>query len=85
MEALWTVQEDCGLGDLGFPGSRFTWSNKRHDCSFTHERLDRAYSNRGWSGLFKEVSVQVLAARSSDHNPLLVNYAEQGRSKADKK
>lgn len=35
-----TVQEKCGLSDLGYKGSKFTWTNCRHDESFIKERLD---------------------------------------------
>jgi hypothetical protein len=40
-----SMLEDCQLSDMGFFGSRFTWSNKRHDRSFTKERLDRVVTN----------------------------------------
>jgi hypothetical protein len=72
------VLEDCHLGDLGFFGSRFTWSNRRLDNSFTKERLDRAVANPKWCLIFPKVSVLVLVARTSDHSPLVISFDEDG-------
>lgn len=57
MEAFHEALEDCNLGDLGYQGSRFTWSNKCQDESFTRERLDKAYANRGWNDFYNNVVV----------------------------
>ncbi|KAF5459757.1 hypothetical protein F2P56_019677 [Juglans regia] len=43
---------DCGLMDIGFEGSKFTWSNKREGAKFTKCRLDRALANVEWLNLF---------------------------------
>lgn len=32
---------NCGLDDLGFCGSSFTWNNRQYAFSFICERLDR--------------------------------------------
>jgi hypothetical protein len=42
MEGFLQALEICGLGDLGYVGPCYTWSNRRFDASFTQERLDRA-------------------------------------------
>lgn len=68
-----TLEDD--LSDLGLVGSKFTCSIAREDGSFMKERLDRVLANNEWRMFFQEVEVQVLAARSSDHKPLLVNFA----------
>jgi hypothetical protein len=67
------VLEDCGLSDLGFNGSKFTWSNGHQDGTFMKERLDRAVANRAWCGIFRNKEVCILPAITSDHNPLLLN------------
>ena len=74
MEAFRNAFDDCHLGELGFTGPRFTWSNKRHDDTFTQERLDQAVGNSGWCEAHKLVGVEVMAARASDHHPLLVTF-----------
>jgi hypothetical protein len=38
---------NCHLSDLGFTGSKFTWTNCRQDGSFIKEQLDRAIANSG--------------------------------------
>ncbi|XP_062171134.1 uncharacterized protein LOC133876926 [Alnus glutinosa] len=64
--------EECGLSDLGFKGARFTWRNHHSDHSFVQERLDRALGDEEWCQLFPNVSVSVLEALCSDHNPILI-------------
>jgi exonuclease III len=73
--------EDCHLGDLGYQGSFFTWSNKRSDDSYTKERLDRAVANTEWCSIFPKVMVSVLAARTSDHSPLIISFDEDGHER----
>jgi hypothetical protein len=68
--------EECQLGDLGFVGPFFTWSNRRMDDTFTRERLDRAVANMEWCSIFPIVSVLILAARTSDHNPIVVKFQD---------
>ncbi|XP_062150081.1 uncharacterized protein LOC133858622 [Alnus glutinosa] len=67
---------DCDLCDLGFIGPRCTWCNNKTDGNFTQERLDRAIANRDWCSRFQHVEVSVLAATSSDHNPILISCNE---------
>ncbi|XP_059458269.1 uncharacterized protein LOC132187853 [Corylus avellana] len=70
--------EDCNLSDLGYIGSKYTWNNRREDDGFIKERLDRATANTGWCNLFKKFELRVLAARTSDHKPLLLSYTDRG-------
>jgi len=53
----------------------YTWSNRRADGSFTRERLDRAMANPEWCTLFPSFSVLTMAARTSDHSPILVSFS----------
>jgi hypothetical protein len=71
--------EACRLGDLGYSGSLFTWSNRRSDGTFTKERLDRAVANQEWCSLFPSFVVDILAARTSDHCPVLVSFSAHPR------
>ncbi|KAF5459775.1 hypothetical protein F2P56_019693 [Juglans regia] len=41
MEIFREALEDCGLSDLGFEDSKYTWCNGREGREFTKERLDR--------------------------------------------
>jgi hypothetical protein len=64
------------LGDLGYIGPNYTWNNGRGGADFIQERLDRALANCGWCSLFPHVTVTVLAASRSDHNPISVLFSE---------
>jgi hypothetical protein len=70
MKEFQNALEHCRLCDMGFNGSRYTWSNKRHDDYFTEERLDRVVANLEFASLFPRLCVEVIAARTSDHAPL---------------
>lgn len=72
MENFRLAIEDCGLGDLGYMGDMFTWSNNRECDQFTKERLDRAFSNPAWQDLFIFSSVSIGADQSSDHRPIII-------------
>jgi hypothetical protein len=76
MEDFQRTLEDCGLSDLGFRGPKFTWHNGREGRAYTQERLERATANSKWCGKFGMIDVEVLASRSSDHNPLLISFID---------
>lgn len=69
--------EDCDLSDLGSSWPIYTWCNNRSDGNFTQDRLDRAVANREWCARFRFVESQVLPARSSDHNPILILFNDE--------
>ncbi|GLT71414.1 hypothetical protein SLA2020_434340 [Shorea laevis] len=71
--------EACHLYDLGYIGPRFTWSNCRDSEQHIMERLDRATATHEWCTRFRDAKVLILAARSSDHNPVCVFFSK-GRS-----
>jgi exonuclease III len=77
MDQFRTALEVCQLKDLGYKGAKHTWTNGRQDDNFIKERLDRAVANMEWIALFREVTVYVLAARASDHKPLLLRLMHQ--------
>ncbi|XP_016469275.1 uncharacterized protein LOC107791689 [Nicotiana tabacum] len=62
----------CNLVDLGFKGSRFTWSNNRSNSATILERLDMVVANYGWINLFPNTLVRHLPRSHSDHCPLLL-------------
>jgi hypothetical protein len=67
MKEFQNALEHCRLCDMGFNGSRYTWSNKRHDDYFTKERLDRVVANLEFASLFPHLCVEVFAARTTMH------------------
>lgn len=70
--------EDCQRSDLGLKGSKYIWCDKKMNHNFTKVRLDRVVAISGWCRKFKAVDVMVLAVRSYDRYPLLINYGSRG-------
>ncbi|KAL0421421.1 UNVERIFIED_CONTAM: putative mitochondrial protein [Sesamum latifolium] len=68
--------EDCGLSNIGFSGSSFTWSNRHLHPHIVLERLDRACANAGWSVLFPDAVVSHIPVNCSDHKALLIRLAD---------
>ncbi|XP_024195626.1 uncharacterized protein LOC112198737 [Rosa chinensis] len=63
---------DCGLVDMGFSGSRYTWSNK-----FTKERLDRSFQSIQWRDSYPYSRTITLPPNESDHCPILVEVRSE--------
>jgi hypothetical protein len=63
----------CQFEDLGLTGPRFTWQNERDEGLFSQERLDRAFGNTDWCGLYPKAHVEVMVECSSDHAPLCIS------------
>jgi hypothetical protein len=85
MEEFRNALANCQLCDLGFNGPKYTWNNGREGATFTKERLDRAVANSEWRMMFENVKVQVMARRSSDHHPLLLNFNDNNNVVRGKK
>lgn len=80
MVAFRQVLENCELSDLGFRGSKYTWSNCWDSLEFTKEMLDQRVANSIWRGLFPEVEVVVENIICSDHAPLILCLLGEGVS-----
>lgn len=63
----------CSLVDLGYCGSKFTWTNKRKIGDLILERIDRVIANYEWLTLFSEAHILHLPRTHSDHCPLLLS------------
>lgn len=69
---------DCinnnNLTDLGFKGSKYTWTNKkyRNMWALILERLDRCLANKSWINSFPDSTVTHLARTHSDHCAILL-------------
>lgn len=44
---------ECGLRDLGYVGSPYTWSNGRTDQECIQERLDRFTASEDWTNILQ--------------------------------
>lgn len=59
--------------DLGYSGSKFTWSNKRPGLANIKERIDRGIANVPWRMTFPDAEVQYYQYVPSDHHLIILN------------
>ncbi|XP_023928116.1 uncharacterized protein LOC112039472 [Quercus suber] len=62
----------CNMLDLGFTGSKYTWTNRRPIFDLILERIDRYFANPSWRILFPEAAMTHLPRTCSNHCPILV-------------
>lgn len=78
---IWSKINNCNLVDLGFKGSKYTWTNNRHNNkSLILERLDKVFGNEEWIELFPKRFIIHLQRTHSDHNPILVKLIPRNRT-----
>ena len=62
----------CGVKDLGYSGTYFTWCNMQSGDNRVYLRLDRAFATSDWIDKFGEVRVNHLVDSTSDHCALFI-------------
>ncbi|XP_070053323.1 uncharacterized protein [Nicotiana tomentosiformis] len=67
----------CGLFDLDYKGSPFTWWNGRPNEQCIFKRLDRIFVNLSFQNLFPNIEVEHLILTGSDHTPLLMSCRQE--------
>ena len=75
MQQFRKVIDECGFMDLGFQGSKFTWSKHFENKSSIWERLDRCLVTNSWFMKFAGSRVFHLTCTSSDHIPILISLS----------
>ena len=75
MQQFREVIDECGFMDLGFKGSKFTWSKHFENGVSIWERLDRCLVNNSWFMKFGGSRVFHLSYNSSDHVPILISLS----------
>ncbi|XP_017233198.1 uncharacterized protein LOC108207248 [Daucus carota subsp. sativus] len=73
LEGFRDTVSDCGLMDIGFTGSEFTWEQSRGTGLWIQERLDRGLANHDWRTMFPIAEIKVLEVSTSDHLPLFLD------------
>lgn len=73
MEEFKHALEVNGLFDLGWQGTKYTWSNRHTDNTFTKLRLDKVAATKEWIDKFGYQKVEVLATARSDHQLILLS------------
>ncbi|XP_019241256.1 PREDICTED: uncharacterized protein LOC109221250 [Nicotiana attenuata] len=67
----------CGLFNLGYKGSPFTWWNGRPNEKCIFKRLDKILVNMPFQNLFPTIEVEHLIRVGSDHAPFLMSCGEE--------
>ena len=75
MQQFREVIDECAFMDLGFEGSKFTWSKHFEDGRSIWERLDRCLVTNSWFMRFVSSRVFHLTCMSSDHVPILISLS----------
>jgi hypothetical protein len=65
----------CDLQDLGFTGSRYTWTNNHPGDQLILARLDRFLTNSDWIQKYSNYNNTHLLIFKSDHCPILLNFS----------
>ena len=65
--------DECSFMDLGFTGTKYTWSRHFENGAPIWERLDRGLANNGWFLQFLGTQVQHISCITSNHMPLFFN------------
>ncbi|KAJ1396285.1 Endonuclease/exonuclease/phosphatase superfamily [Sesbania bispinosa] len=68
--------QQCGLIDMGFEGYPFTWTNGRVGVDAVEQRLDKCFATENFLSNFQQYHVSHLGRLHSDHNPLLITWAQ---------
>ncbi|XP_060183464.1 uncharacterized protein LOC132613460 [Lycium barbarum] len=66
---------NCGMYDLGFKGSKFTWWNGQSGSDCIFKRLDICLGNQFLQTVYPNIDIQYLVRSGSDHAPMLISYA----------
>lgn len=66
--------------DMGFEGSKFTWTRGLSTDTYKSARLDRGLCNLEWKDMFPEAKVIHLPIIQSDHAPLLIKLNDKKNS-----
>ena len=69
--------DECNILDLGFAGSKYTWTNCRPITDLILERIDRCFANPIWRTLYADATVTHLPRTWSDHCPVLLELCRQ--------
>lgn len=72
LDGFCNIIEECGLYDLGYTGSTYTWERFRGTNKWVQERLDRGLVNDEWKQTFPEAELSVIDVSTSDHLPILL-------------
>lgn len=73
MQQFREVIDECGFMDLGFEGSKYTWSKHFENGVSIWERLDWCLVNNSWFMKFGGSKVYHLSCTSLSHIPIFIS------------
>lgn len=76
MQDFWEAMDMCGLIDLGFIGSKFTWCNHHVNSDTIWERLDWFLLNNELQEKCSLIKIHHLAFLASDQRSLQAEWQE---------
>ena len=68
--------DTCGLADVGYRGSTWTFEKKVAGGTYTRVRLDRCVANAAWLLAFPSAVVEHKISASYDHIPILLKLMD---------
>jgi hypothetical protein len=74
IQAFREIVDVCGLMDLGYVGTAWTFENKVTGGTYSRVRLDRALATPGWSERFPMAELRHLTAVASDHSAIFLRH-----------
>ncbi|XP_074299994.1 uncharacterized protein LOC141631194 [Silene latifolia] len=80
MDAFREAMDECGLIDIGFCGSPYTWWNRRGEPNAVFERLDRALVTTSFVEQCPTIMLHHLDFDKSDHAPIKLALYSPPRS-----
>ena len=76
MQLFKDILDECGLMDIGFKGSPFTWSKHYNNGVSIWERLDRVVVSYDWFSKFPGARVHHVDSTTSDHKILWIENSD---------
>ena len=76
MQLFRDILDECGLIDIGFKGSPFTWSKIHNNGASIWERLDRAVVSYEWFSKFLGTRTHHVDSTTSDHKILWIERSD---------
>ncbi|XP_073045682.1 uncharacterized protein [Primulina eburnea] len=68
--------------DMGFKGSKFTWTRGQSSDTHKSARLDRGLCNLEWKDMFPDSHITHLPIIQSNYAPLILNLSDKNKSES---